>query len=338
MFINKPPCPRLVAALALLLGVVFCGCAPGGGSTATQVAARVNDSEITVHQIAFQMSGAQSMGLGLALTPPGPVPVREEERVLEQLIDQELLVQAALAQKLDRNPDILAELEAARRAVLARTYLQGISASTGAPAEADIRAYLNAHPALFAERRVYTLRELVFEATPGAGAGALEERLRVLWNGAHRWEVLAAAVEEADAARWSEVTRVVAAEQLPLDKVEEMHALAQGDLRFLRDGDKLVVQQVLRAQREPMNDEQAHRLVQAYLREAAQQRAEGAELARLRGIARIERIGDYATQPAPAGGAARPPATLAPRSQLPQPLRLARRDRATAQPEGNSPT
>lgn len=300
--------PRVPAGrgrpLAVLLAALLAGCSPGGGSApTTQVAARVNDREITVHQIGYLMASAEPTGLGHAAAAPAPAPLREEQRVLEQLIDQELLVQAALAQKADRNPDVLAELEAARRAVLARSYLQGLDAAAAAPSEDDIRAYFDAHPALFAERRVYTLRELVLTPAPGVPAAAQEERLRAVWSGARRWEALVAAAQESGAARWSEVTRMAAAEQLPLDQVDALQALAPGELRFLHDGERLVVQQVLHAVHEPMGSEPAHRMIEGYLREQSRLRSEQAELARLRGLARIERLGDYAAPPAGAGRA-----------------------------------
>ena len=314
---------RLAAGLLLAVGLLA-GCAPGGGpAAATQVAARVNDSEITVHQIGYLMSSGDATGLGRIDTARADAPAREDRRVLEQLIDQELLVQAALAQKADRNPDVLAELEAARRAVLARAYLQGIDGAARAPDEAEIRAYGAAHPALFAERRVYTLRELTLTGMQGAAGAAQEERLRALWNSARRWDALVAAVEESGPARWSEVTRAAAAEQLPLDQVDTLHALAPGEVHFTRDGDRLVVRQVLRAAREPMGADAAHRLIEAYLREQALLRAEQDELARLRSAARVERVGDYAPAPAAVpAGAARP----APQSRWLAPRPLARHD------------
>src|SRR5262245_8348676 len=62
---------------------------------ASQTAAKVNKEEITVHQINFL----------LAQRPVPPALAASASRqVLERLIDQELVVQAAAEQKMDRDP------------------------------------------------------------------------------------------------------------------------------------------------------------------------------------------------------------------------------------------
>ena len=106
---NTPPCVR---NLSLILASVFvlaaCGESDSGaGKSATQVAARVNAEELSVHQI--------NAVLGRT---PGLQPDQVEkasQAALERLIDQELLVQRAKDKKLDRDPRVMQAIEAARR-------------------------------------------------------------------------------------------------------------------------------------------------------------------------------------------------------------------------------
>src|SRR5918993_1780660 len=89
----------LVAAATLLLG---CGGSDKKDKPATQTAAKVNKEEITVHQINFLMG--QQRGL-----PPEQA-ASAGRAVLERLIDQELTLQKASDQKIDRDPRVVQQV------------------------------------------------------------------------------------------------------------------------------------------------------------------------------------------------------------------------------------
>ena len=107
--------PRLqpsqaIAALLVSLLALLAGCLPQEhGSQPTQVMARVGNSEISVLQFNHALSR-------LGIAQPSSA-VRLE--VAQKLVDRELAVQQALAGKLDRQPEVMLQLEEARRDVLA---------------------------------------------------------------------------------------------------------------------------------------------------------------------------------------------------------------------------
>ena len=158
------PARRLpAAALGLSLALLLTAC--GGGDkakTATQAAARVNDGEITVHQINQVLE--QQRGLR-----PEQVDAASRQ-ALERLIEQELAVQQATENKLDREPRVVAALEAARREILARAYLEKTAQSASKPSQDEIQAYFNEHPGLFANRKIYSLVEVNVQVAPEAAA------------------------------------------------------------------------------------------------------------------------------------------------------------------------
>ncbi|MBS0419382.1 MAG: hypothetical protein JSR66_16855 [Proteobacteria bacterium] len=78
---------------------------------------------------------------------------------LETPIDQEHLMQSALANHLDRDPAVMEEIERARREILARAYERSVLPRTEV-SESAILAYYRSHPTLFAHRRIY--RTLTF--------------------------------------------------------------------------------------------------------------------------------------------------------------------------------
>ena len=145
---------RLAAAAIAVLAVAACGKSTPRDSS--QVVAKVNDAEISVHQV-NQVLQRQS---GLQ---PEQVEAASKE-ALERLIDQEIAVQKALKLKVEQDPAVMQALAAARRDVLARAYAAKVADSAPKPEPADIRAYYEARPGLFAQRRVFLLQELAVQA------------------------------------------------------------------------------------------------------------------------------------------------------------------------------
>src|SRR4051812_33005778 len=89
---------------------------------------------------------------GAAISLSGGKPSREK---LERVIDRELLVQKAIAAGLDRDPQVAAQVEEARREVLAQAYVDRAAARSGGTPAAEVARFYEENPALFAQRRVY---------------------------------------------------------------------------------------------------------------------------------------------------------------------------------------
>jgi EpsD family peptidyl-prolyl cis-trans isomerase len=144
----------IIAAATL----IACGGEDGDKKAATQVAAKVNGGEVSVHQINQVMQRTN-------VSTPEQAKAASRQ-VLERLIDQELLVQQALDKKLDRDPKTLQAVEAARREVLSRAYLEQVS-SASAPKPGDVGSegvLQRSIRSCFAERRIFSLREIAIQA------------------------------------------------------------------------------------------------------------------------------------------------------------------------------
>jgi EpsD family peptidyl-prolyl cis-trans isomerase len=143
----------VVAAAALLVG-----CGDKKEKVASQTAAKVNKDEITVHQINFVLQQQRN--------------VRPEQadaaskQILERLIDQELALQKADELKVDRDPRVVQQLEAAKREIVARAYLEKVGEAATKPTPEDIKKYYDEKPALFSQRRIYSIQEISIEAKP----------------------------------------------------------------------------------------------------------------------------------------------------------------------------
>ena len=100
----------------LITGLAACG-NKESTKPASQIAAKVNSGEISVHQVNYVLSRTPA-----AAKPEAAPKLRRE--ILDRLIDQELAVEQAIEKKLDRAPDVLMTIENARREILARAYVE----------------------------------------------------------------------------------------------------------------------------------------------------------------------------------------------------------------------
>ena len=214
--------------------------------------------------------------------------------VLDKLIDQQLAVDQAMEAKLHRSPDVVAQIEAARRELLARAYLQHIAGALPKPTPADAKKYYAEHPALFSERRIFTVQEVVAPATAGVA-----EQLRAL----------AASVKSIeDASAWLNgqgikfgsggATR--AAEQIPLDLLPQVHALTDGQSAVFANPKSVTLLRLASSQAAPVDEASALPRIEQFLANQRAGEAVAANIKQLRANAAITYMGEFANA-APAG-------------------------------------
>src|SRR5712664_857909 len=158
---NRPFMNNRLFFLSGLIGVAIalsaCGRADGQ-KAASQVAAKVDGGEITVHQINSAMARGNDI-------PPDEAK-QAAAQTLERIIDQELLVQKALKDKLDRDPQVMQSIEDAKRQILARAYIERAATASSTQSWEEIRKFYRENPALFERRRIYRVHEMVVVAPP----------------------------------------------------------------------------------------------------------------------------------------------------------------------------
>ena len=290
-------------ALGLALGVaLLAGCNRSKDKPATQTAAKVNKEEITVHQINFVMS--QTRGV------PASQAASASRQVLERLIDQELTLQKAADQKLDRDPRVVQQIEVARRDIVSRAYLEKLSEGAPKPTPAEVEAYYQGHPALFSQRRVYSLQEVNIEASPEQ-----VETLKKTLVGSKTFADFVAYLK-ANNIRYTGGEAVRAAEQLPLAAVDQFGKMKDGQAIFnVRPGGAQVVN-LAASRSEPVTLERARPAIEQFLLNERKRKLIADDLTALRGAAKIEYVGDFAAD------AAKNPYRPASAPDLPQPMAL----------------
>lgn len=284
-------------AIALMAGALLAACG-AGKEKASQTAANVNRTAITVHQINFVLQ--QQHGLA-----PEQADAAGRD-VLEWLIDQELAVQRAGDLKLDRDPRVLQQLEAARRAVLARAYAESVGEAVVRPAPEEVKRYYDANPALFGQRRMYTLHEISIEATQEE-ITALRARVATLSNIGEFTDYLRAAK-----LRFIGAPALRAAEQLPQASLGALAAMKDGQalMNTTPDGAQVVILESSRPA--PISEVQARSAIEQYLINERKRDLVEKDRKALRDAAAIKYVGKFAEGRATTGNATGTAAVSAP--------------------------
>ena len=295
-------------AIAVTVGVaLLAGCSKNKDKPTTQVVAKVNKEEITVSQVN-------------SVLPRGVPPAQAasaSRAALERLIDQELTIQKATDQKLDRDARVIQQIEMARREIISRAYLEKVGEGATKPSSDRVEAYYQAHPALFSERRIYSLQEVNIEATPEQ-----VETVKKTLQGSKTFADFVAYLK-ANNLKFSAAEAVRSAEQLPLASVEQFGKMKDGQAIFnLRPGGAQVIN-LAASRSEPVTLDRARPAIEQFLLNEEKRRIIGDDMVALRKAAKIEYLGDFAgsaplpraSEPEPAPRAALP-ATL-PASEVP---------------------
>jgi EpsD family peptidyl-prolyl cis-trans isomerase len=263
-----------VVSSALLLAA--CG---GHKKDTTQSAARVDGTEITVHQINYRLQRERGLR-----------PEQQDEagrKILEQLIDEQLIVEKAEKTKMDLEPGAQQALDAARREVLARSYVEQAVQGVAAPTDQTMRAYYDANPALFANRRIYTMQEYLAKV-PEAQIPALRAMVE---GGKPTTEIEAWFKAGNYPFRAQQGTHP--AEQIPLTALKTLAAVQDGHGLVASAGDQVHVTYITASTSAPVVFDKARPVIGQYLTIESRRKATEGNLGALRSVAQVTYSAPY---------------------------------------------
>lgn len=272
-----------VASMALC-ALALSGCSGNEDAkkdkVASQTAAKVNKEEITVHQINYVLQQQRN------LTPDAAASASRQ--VLERLIDQELAIQKAQEQKIERDPKVLQQLESTRREIIARAYAEKIGSGAPKPSPAEVKSYYDSNPALFKERKIYNFQELSIEAS-SEQTGALRDALKSAKDINEFVRYL-----NANNYRFGGGQTSRAAEQLPLARLGEFAQMKDGQAVFSVAPKGVQITILASSRQQPVDEERARPAIEQFLINERKRKVVDDDLKALRAAAKIEYVGDYA--------------------------------------------
>lgn len=269
--------------ILLLIAAALVGCSSDDGKKpATQVAAKVNKEEITVHQINSVLERAGNI-------PPEQTKVAGKQ-ILEKLVDQELLVQQAKKNKLERDPKVVQAVEAARREILSRAYIETVLSRVAKPTSEETRDFYSKHPELFSGRRIYQFQQLVIQTAQPDFSAKLQQQM-----GSAKSLVDVAAWLKAEKIPFTANTSTKAAEELPLGLLPKFSQMKDGQIGVIGGRDGVMVVQLAASRSMPMDEKASTAFIEQYLGNQKRMEAAEKEMKQLREKAKIEYLGDFAT-------------------------------------------
>jgi EpsD family peptidyl-prolyl cis-trans isomerase len=123
---------------------------------AGQVLAQVGGKDITTNELDAELTATRFA------SETDRKHARKE--ALQGLIARTILANIARADKLDQDPSYVLQQHRANEILLVQNLQAAIAGKVAAPTDAEINAFISAHPDLFAKRKIYTLDQIKFRA------------------------------------------------------------------------------------------------------------------------------------------------------------------------------
>jgi EpsD family peptidyl-prolyl cis-trans isomerase len=268
----------VVLALSTGLMCALAACNKGSAPT-TQLAAKLGPNEVTLYEVDRAVARLPAVAPADA--------ARMRKRVLDELVDQRLMANEAVARKLDRTPDAVSDVEACKFSALQEAYLRSITAETSGDAlseQRDARSYYDQHPRLFSTRQVYRLREVAFP--DNAGVEATQAETMPIAD-------LTALLEAHDIS-YKSTFGAVPAEQLPPEVLDAMDSLQDGKRKVLKLSGNLLVLARVSASAAPMDEQAAEPSIIRYLEHVATDERFHAQIAALRSRTGVQYMNEFA--------------------------------------------
>ena len=277
--------PALLVAMTLLAG-----CGKGKALDETQVAAKVNKDEISVHQVQYAMQRQPRLA--------SAQPQTAARRVLDSLIEQELAAQAARSEGLETDPAVVQAMEAAKREVLARAFQDRIATKAVSASTDEIERYYDSRPALFSERRLYTMQEFAMDASDDD-----VPRIQAALKGTKTADEIGEALGKAGM-RYRARQLAQAAEDLPMSVLESVAKLVPGQSVVTQQPGSVRVYLLLQAVAAPVNRNLSKGAIEAFLLAERKRDLVNREMKTLRDRAQITYQGTFAQAGSAASAAA----------------------------------
>lgn len=261
----------LVITTILLVSLSACG-SGDPGSKQTQVVAKVNGDEITVHQINGEMQRLQV---------PVANPQLVAKKMLNSLIDRQLLVQEAIKLNLDRTPEVVQLVDAARAQIYAQAYLARKVSALGAATDKETQQFMGEHPEVFSHRKVFTTADIIFANDPAKIDTAQLQKM--VSNGEELKSWL-----NSHHIHFEIAEETIPTEALPKEALRLADQIKVGDLLFMQDDIKIVARSIANIAEVPLTTQQATDMATKAVNERKRQQLILDEVQRLKKLAQVE--------------------------------------------------
>jgi EpsD family peptidyl-prolyl cis-trans isomerase len=259
----------ILGASCLLGSVLLSGCQK---EATGQVAAVVNDDEVTLQEINTEMGDIQ--------IPEGVDKARVQQGALQRVIERRLLAQAAREDGLDKTPEFLARSRQLEENLLVQLLGERLGRTTAVPDANAVATYMRENPAVFSARSILVVDQIRFAMPADA------RKLQRLQDD-HTLDAVAATLREMGMQFERGVAQIDSAE-LGQERLNRIRALPEGEPFVIPQGGIVTVSVITREEPRPVTDAQARPVAAQMVRNAALSEAMRKRLEAEKAKAKIE--------------------------------------------------
>ncbi|WP_347986211.1 EpsD family peptidyl-prolyl cis-trans isomerase [Methylomonas sp. AM2-LC] len=248
---------------------------------ATQVIAKINNDEISIHQLNYVLSHSKN------ITPENADAAKK--KILNNLVDISVLYQQALTDKLDRDPETMLAIEQGKRQILAQATLQKITKNAPKPTENEVQVYYQEHPDLFSAHKTFKLKEVLISKAEGKQTALTE----ALATNAALDDLLKALDQNRIPYQAKQVTQ--GAENVPLEQLTTLVGLKEGQYITFDKDNAILVMSVISFTTENVDLAKATPIIEKYLNATQHKQFVENAIKELKVHAKIEFEGEFSS-------------------------------------------
>ncbi|WP_244544851.1 EpsD family peptidyl-prolyl cis-trans isomerase [Collimonas sp. OK607] len=266
-----------IGILMLLAAISLSACGDQKKNT-NKVLARVDGNEITALQLEAELQHAVG-----ATEENGVQRKALRKQALDALINRQILLKEAVRNKLDRDPKLIQFVERFKTQAIVQAYLESKEENLSKPSKAEVDAYFDGHPELFAHRKVLDIEQLVIAAQDFDGAIKSQMDTATSLNQMATWL-------RKRGIGYVKTQLTYTSADLPAEIVGEIKKLGKNRLFVMEDGQKDLLCALTELRDSPITRDAATAQIERYLLNKKMQEVAAAEIARLRSLAKLEYV------------------------------------------------
>lgn len=260
----------LCGALLLVAGMGLSACSKekGGG----QSLARVNGEDITMLQVNDELAHAN-------------VPANQQQdaskKILESLIDRQVIIDEAMREKIDRSPSVLQAIERSKANIIQQAYLEKVVSKVEKPTTAEMSDYFHKHPEIFGNGKLYHMNSLLI-----AGKD-MDDKLKAEITSAKSLEEIATWMISHNV----HFARGVASRttmNMPPEMAAKLMSMHAGQMFVVNEGGNSMIVSIVDIKDNPIAFEDAAPAIEQYFKVKNTQEVVDTEVKHLRSLAKIE--------------------------------------------------